>query len=159
MSKTLNLALTGLLALGLTAGCKSSGVAVTDRAQIMTINIEGADDLPDNFTDTLEVKVANRGVNNLSDVEFTVEIPAELTILNEVHGDDIELMMMETPSGKKLYHFMARDIGVTDSATTRFEVRTAFGSLDRTSDIVVTAWQKDLPGEKLVETKHIRLRR
>lgn len=159
MSKTINLALTGLLALGLTAGCKSSGVAVTERGQVMTIAIDGANDLPNNFTDDLKVKVANRGVNNLSNVEFTVEIPNELTVLSEERGQGMELMLMETPSGKKLYHYMVGNIEVGQSSTARFQVRTAFGTLDRTSDIVVTAWQKDLPGDKLVESKHIQLRR
>lgn len=159
MSKILNLALTGLLALGLTAGCKSSGVAVTNRAQVMVIDIDGPSDLPNNFTDELKVKVANRGVNNLSNVEFTVEIPNELVVVSEEHGQGMELMMMETPTGKRLYHYMVGNIEVTQSSTARFQVRTAFGTLDRSSDIVVTAWQKDLPGNKLVETRHVKLRR
>jgi hypothetical protein len=38
-------------------------------------------------------------------------------------------------------------------------VRTRFGSLDHTGDMKVTAYQKDLPGDKLVETRSIKLRR
>lgn len=159
MSRTLNLALTGLLALGLTAGCKSSGVAVTERGQVMTINIDSPGDLPDNGTGELKVKVANRGVNNLGNVEFTVEIPNELVVVNEERGQGMELLVMETPTGKRLYHYMVGNIEVGQSSTVRYQVRTNFGTLQRSSDVVVTAWQKDLPGDRLVESKYIRLRR
>lgn len=142
-----------------TVACKHSGVAVTDKGQVMQIDIEGADDLPDNYTDTLLVSVQNRGANNLSDVEFTVEIPSELIVLEETHGDGMEVMEMQTASGTKLYHYRVGDIGVTEESEAKFRVTTRFGSLDRTGDIKVTAWQKDVHGDKLVETKLIKLRR
>lgn len=158
-SNTLILALIAILALGTLAACKHSGMAVTDRGQIMGINIEGANDLPEGGTDTIRVSVNNRGVANLSDVEFTVEIPNELVVVSEKHGDGIELMEMRTPSGTKLYHYIAGDVEATTSAKAEFEVRTSFGTLDRTGDIKVTAWQKDLPNERLVETRMVKLRR
>jgi hypothetical protein len=158
-TKTLILALVAILALGSLGACKHSGMAVTERGQILAINITGADDLPDGYTDTLRVSVDNRGVANLSNVEFTVEIPNELVVVSEKHGDGIDLMPMQTPSGTKLYHYTAGDIGAAQSSKAEFEVRTAFGSLDRTGDIKVTAWQKDVLGDKLVETKMIKLRR
>ena len=147
------------LGLLLAAGCKSSGMAVTGRGQVLAINIEGAKDLPEGGTDTLHVSVDNKGLANISNVEFTVEIPNELVVVSEKHGDGIDMMEMRTPNGTKLYHYMAGDIEMTTSAKADFEVRTAFGSLDRTGDIKVTAWQKDLPNDKLVETKMIKLRR
>ena len=66
------------LGLLLAAGCKSSGMAVTGRGQVLAINIEGAKDLPEGGTDTLHVSVDNKGLANISNVEFTVEIPNEL---------------------------------------------------------------------------------
>ena len=36
--------------------------------------------------------------------------------------------------------------------------RTAFGTLRETENVKVTAWQSDLPGDKLVETAVIKLR-
>jgi hypothetical protein len=152
-------ALVAMLALALASGCKSSGMAVTGRGQVMAVNISGADDLPDGTADTLKISVDNRGLANISNVEYTVEIPNELVVVSEKHGDGIELMEMRTPTGTKLYHYMAGDIEAASSAKSEFEVRTAFGSLDRTGDIKVTAWQKDLQGDKLVETKQIKLRR
>ncbi len=158
-SKTLILALISILALGSLGACKHSGIAVTERGQFLSVNISGADDLTDQYTYTLRVSVSNRGVANISNVEFTVEIPNELVVVSEKHGDGIELMPMQTPSGTKLYHYTAGDIGAAQSSKAEFEVRTAFGSLDRTGDIKVTAWQKDVLGDRLVETKMIRLRR
>jgi len=40
----------------------------------------------------------------------------------------------------------------------RFKVRTAFGTYRETGSVKVTAWQRDLPGDKLVETAVIKLR-
>src|SRR5688500_9127284 len=88
-----------LFAVLLSAGaCKHSGIAVTDRAQIMQIDIDGADDLPENYTDEFTVSVQNRGANNLSNVEFTVEIPNELIVVEESHGDGMDVMPMQTAS-------------------------------------------------------------
>lgn len=157
--KSIHLALTAVLALGMTAACKSSGVAVTDRGQIMKINISSAEDLPENFTDEIEVEIANRGVANIHDIEFTVEIPRELVVVSENHGDGMDLMMMRTPEGRDYYHYRIGDLNGGEEAVATFQVRTQFGSLERTSDIKVTAWQEDLPSQKLVETRQIRLRR
>jgi hypothetical protein len=38
-------------------------------------------------------------------------------------------------------------------------VRTAFGTYSQTGDVKETAWQRDLPGDKLIETALIKLRR
>lgn len=157
--RSMQLALTAVLALGLTSACKTQGVAVTERAQVMTINIRGANDLPENFTDKVRVEVGNRGVNNLHDVEFTVEFPDELVVLSESHGRGMDLMILETPAGRKYYHYRIGNLNVAETSKAEFEIRTNFGTLSRSSDIKVTAWQTDLPSNKLVETKRIELRR
>lgn len=156
--KSMYMALTAMLALGFTTACKSSGVAVTDRGQIMKINISSAEELPENYTDEIKVEVANRGVANIHDIEFTVEVPDELVVVSEEHGDGMDLMMMETPEGRQYYHYRVGDLNGGEEAVARFRVRTSFGTLDRTSDIKVTAWQEDLPSQKLVETRQISLR-
>jgi hypothetical protein len=38
-------------------------------------------------------------------------------------------------------------------------VRTAFGTLSETGSVKATAWQSGLPGDKLIETAVIKLRR
>ena len=35
----------------------------------------------------------------------------------------------------------------------------AFGALERSGDIRATAYNRDLPGNKLVETKYVKLRK
>jgi hypothetical protein len=40
----------------------------------------------------------------------------------------------------------------------RFKVRTAFGTMHETGSVKATAWQRDLPGDKLIETAVIRMR-
>lgn len=142
-----------------TTACKHSGVAVTDRAQVMDIDISGAEDLPDNYTDEIRVSVQNRGANNLDNVEFTVELPPELLVVEESRGDGMNVMPMQTASGNRLYHYRVGDIEVGQESRATFRVTTRFGSLDRTGNIRVTAWQADLPNDKLVETKMIKLRR
>lgn len=162
--RTFRVAMMLLAAIALLVGttaCKHSGVAVTSKGQVMEIDIEGADDLPDQYTDTLKVSVQNKGPNNLHDVEFTVEFPREIAVVDESRGEGMEVMQMQTTSGMKLYHYRVGDIEPTESSVATFRIRTEFGTLDRTGDIKVTAWQADLPGDenRLVETKMIRLRR
>jgi hypothetical protein len=147
-----------VVTLGATA-CKHSGVALTGRGQILDIEIEGADDLPDGFTDKLTVTVANRGVANIGNVEFTVEMPNELVVLQEKHSDGLNVMEMRSPEGNRVFHFVAGAIEPMTKSEASFQVRTSFGSLDRSGDVKVTAWQKDLPSDTLVETKMIKLRR
>ena len=147
-----------VLALGATA-CKHSGVAVTKKGQIMEIDIEGANDLPDGYSDSLHVSVQNRGPNNIHDVEFTVEIPAELVVLGEKHGDGMNMMEMRSPDGNRIFHYKVGDIEPMNESDVEFQVRTSFGTRDRTGDIKVTAWADDLPSDRLVETRAIKLRR
>jgi len=117
-------------------------------------------DLSEGDTHELKVEVANRGVNRMKNVVFEVEMPNELIVLSSVPGPDLQASEMVTSSGTKQFIYRAGDVGAQSVAHVRYHVRAAFGSLDRTGDIKVTAWSEDLPGSnRLVEHKHITLRR
>lgn len=146
-----------LALIGMT-GCKSSGMAVTERGQLMKINIEVPTDLSDNETRELLVSVSNRGVNKLDDVLFEVEIPNELIILSQVPGDGISMTESRTSGGARLFLYKAGNIEVATESVVRFHVRASFGALQRTGDIKVTAWTEDVPSGRLVESKFIKLR-
>jgi hypothetical protein len=60
--------------------------------------------------------------------------------------------------GSNVYHFTLGNVQPAEDAHLRFKVRTAFGTMRETGSVKVTAWQRDLPGDKLVETAVIRLR-
>jgi hypothetical protein len=157
-NRALSLAAIGLLNMGLlmTAACKTSGMAVTSHGQLLKINIEGANNLPEGGTEDLNVKISNRGPRDIKDVYVDVEVPPEVTVLSQTNDRGIQ--NMHDP-GSMMYHFTMGNIQPTETSTIRFAVRTAFGSLDQTGSIKVTAWQKDLPGDKLVETRVIKLTR
>ncbi len=156
--KSLSITMIATLAVALlvTAGCKSGGMALTSRGQLLKINIEGANELPDGATQDLVVKIGNRGVNNVKDVLVDVDLPSELSVLSQTADRGINAMH---DPGSLSYHFTLGNVQPGENASIRFAVRTAFGSVDHTGDIKVTAWQKDLPNDKLVETRNIRLRR
>jgi hypothetical protein len=157
-SKTLSVTLIALVAVSLfaLAACKSSGMAVTSRGQILKINLEGAEELPEGGTEDLTVAISNRGIKDVKDILVDVEMPPELVI--ESQTADRGIQVLHDP-GSLQYHFTIGNIQPTETSKIRFAVRTRFGSLDRTGEMKVTAWQKDLPGEKLVETRSIKLRR
>lgn len=144
-----------LLAVGLTAGCKSSGMAVTSRGQLLKIDIKHPSDLPESGEDNLDISLANRGVNNVQNVMVDVELPPQLIVLNQTADRGINVMH---DPGSNMYHFTIGNIQPAETSNLRFQVRTAFGTLRETSSVKVTAWQKDLPGDKLVETAVIKLR-
>lgn len=154
---TLTYALMALLAIGLlaTTACKSSGTAVTSRGQILKINIEHPSDLPENGEDNLDVKISNRGVNNVQDVMVDVELPGQLIVLDQTNERGINVMH---DPGSSTYHFTLGNVQPGETSNLRFRVRTAFGTMSQTGDVKVTAWQRDLPGDKLVETALIKLR-
>ena len=157
-SGTRGLAIALVTMLPIFAGaCKHSGIAVTNDAQIMKINIEVPETLPESGEGDILVEVANRGVNNLSDVEFEVEIPADLVVMEEKHGDGMKMWETRGSSGQRVYHYTVGDIGVTNESEVKYKVRTSFGSMKRSGDVKVTAWQKDLPGQRLIESRYIKL--
>lgn len=136
------------------AGCKSSGMAVTSRGQLLKINIEAPSDLPEAGEGNLDIALSNRGVNNVRDVLVDVEVPPQVMVLDETHDRG---MSMSTSAG--VYHYVLGNVQPGETANVRLKVRTMFGTMSETGSVRVTAWQRDLPGDKLVETKVIKLRR
>jgi len=155
MKRTTIFAMALLVALAALAGCKSSGTAVTSHGQIFKININHPKDLPENGQDNLDVVISNRGVRDVKDILVDVELPPQLIVLNQTNDRGVEVMH---DPGSSTYHFTLGNVQPAEDSTIRFQVRTAFGTLRETGDVKVTAWQRDLPGEKLVETAVIKLR-
>jgi hypothetical protein len=147
-----------IIAMGLflTAGCKSSGMALTSRGQLLKINITHPTDLPDAGEDNLDVVISNRGVNNVENVLTDVELPPQLVVLNQTNERGVTA---SHDAYTNVYHFTFGKIQPAESSTIRFRVRTSFGTYSQTGDVKVTAWQRDLPGDKLIETAVIKLRR
>ena len=153
----LNVAMVAVLALGLIAAgaCKSSGMAVTSRGQLLKLNIEHPMDLPEGGEENLDVNVSNRGVNNIQNVYVDVELPSQLVVLDQTSERGVNVTH---DPGTNVYHFVMGNVQPGESSKLRFKVRTAFGTMRETGSVKVTAWQKDLPGDKLVETAVIKLR-
>jgi hypothetical protein len=153
----LSVAVISLLAVMLlaTTACKSSGMAVTSRGQILKINIAHPDDLPESGVDNLDITISNVGVNNIQNVLLEVELPPQLIVLDQTNDEGINVM--NTP-GSNMYRFTFGNIQPTERSGIRFRVRTAFGTMRETASIKATAWQEGLPGDKLIETAVIRLR-
>jgi hypothetical protein len=151
------MALIAILALALlpAAACKSSGMAVTTRGQILKLNIAHPEDLPEKGVDNLDISVSNVGVNNIQDILLEVELPPQLIVLDQTNDRGVNVM--HTP-GSTLYRFTFGNIQAGERSTVRFRVRTAFGTLSETGSVKATAWQSGLPGDKLVETAVIKLR-
>ena len=154
----LTYAVMAILALGLlaTAACKSSGMALTSRGQFLKINVEHPKDLPESGEDNLDVVIGNRGVNNIQDVLVDVELPPQLIVLDQTN--DRGVTVTHDP-GSNVYHFVLGNVQPGEDSKIRFKVRTSFGTMSQTGDVKVTAWQRDLPGDRLVETALIKLRR
>ena len=154
----LTYAVMAILALGLlaTAACKSSGMALTSRGQFLKINIDHPKDLPEAGEDNLDVVIGNRGVNNIQDVLVDVELPPQLIVLDQT--SDRGVTVTHDP-GSNVYHFVFGNVQPGEDSKIRFKVRTSFGTMNQTGDVKVTAWQRDLPGDRLVETALIKLRR
>jgi len=155
--QVLSIAAVALIAIGLLSmtACKSNGMAVTSRGQLLKLNIVHPDDLPDNGVDNLDVVISNRGVNNIQDVLLEVELPPQLVVLDQTNEKGVNVL--HTP-GSNLYRFTFGNIQPAEDSTVRFHVRTAFGTMSETGSVKVTAWQSGLPNDKLIETAVIKLR-
>ncbi len=153
----LSVAVVAVLALALISAtaCKSSGMAVTTRGQVLKLNIVHPTDLPESGVDNLDINISNRGVNNIQDVMLEVELPPQLVVLDQTNERGVDVM--HTP-GSNVYRFTFGNIQPAEDSTIRFRVRTAFGTMRETASIKATAWQEGLPGDKLIETAVIRLR-
>jgi len=156
-NKLLPIAVIAVLALAMLSvtACKSSGMAVTSRGQLLKININHPADLPEGGTDNLDVVISNRGVNNIQDILLEVELPPQLVVMDQTNDRGVNVI--HAP-GSNVYRFTFGNIQPTESSTVRFNVRTAFGTLSETGSVKATAWQSGLPGDKLIETAVIKLR-
>ncbi len=156
-NKNLTIALMAVVAIALVAlsACKTSGMALTSRGQLLKINIQHPNDLPENGEDNLDIAVSNRGVNNINDVLVDVELPPQLIVLDQTADRGINVMH---DPGSNVYHFTMSKIQPAEDANLRFKVRTAFGTMRETGSVKATAWQRNLPNDKLVETAVIKLR-
>ena len=153
----LSIAVIALVAVALvsTTACKSNGMAVTSRGQLLKLNIVHPSDLPENGEDNLDINISNRGVNNIQDVMLEIELPPQLVVLDQTNEKGVNVM--HTP-GSNMYRFTFGNIQPAEDSTVRFRVRTAFGTLSETGSVKATAWQSGLPGDKLIETAVIKLR-
>lgn len=138
------------------AACKSSGMAVTSRGQVLRLDIVHPDDLPDQGEDNLDVVISNVGINNIQDILLEVELPPQLIVLDQTNGEGVNVT--HAP-GSNFYRFTFGNVQPGENSLIRFRVRTAFGTLSEIGGVKATAWQSGLPGDKLVETAAIRLRR
>ena len=143
-----------LLALAIFVGCKSSGMAVTTRGQVLKIDIEHPNALPEQGVDNLDIQVSNVGINNIQDILLEVELPPQLVVLDQSADRGVN---SEYNPETGLYRYAFGNIQAGERSTVRFRVRTAFGNLRETTSIKATAWQSGLPGDKLVETAVIKL--
>ena len=156
-NRYLSVALVAICAIALISAtaCKSSGMAVTSRGQVLKLNIEHPQDLPNEGVDNLDLTLSNIGVNNIQDVLLEVELPPQLIVLDQTNDRGVQVMHT---AGSNMYRFTFGNIQPTERSTIRFRVRTAFGTLTETGEVRATAWQSGLPGDKLVETAVIKLR-
>jgi hypothetical protein len=152
-----SVALVALCAIALLSAtaCKSSGMAVTSRGQLLKLNISHPEDLPDQGVDNLDITISNMGVNNIQDTLLEVELPPQLVVLDQTNDRGVQVM---NTAGSNTYRFTFGNIQPTERSTVRFRVRTAFGTMSETGSVRATAWQSSLPGDKLVETAVIKLR-
>ena len=155
MKRNTILAILAMALLVAVAGCKSSGMALTSRGQLLKLNIMHPTDLPEAGEDNLDIAISNRGVKDVKDVLVDVELPPQLVVLDETH--DRGVVASHEP-GSNIYHFTFGNVQPGEDSTLRFKVRTAFGTLHETGSVKATAWQRDLPGDKLVETAVIKMR-
>ena len=145
-----------LAALLSTTACKTSGMAMTSRGQIFKINIYAPERLAEGAEGNIDVDLSNRGVNNVQDILADVEMPPQVYVLDQT--SDRGITAVHDP-GSSVYHFTLGNLQPGEDAHIRFKVRTAFGTLSETGQISVTAWQKDLPGDKLFRKTTIGLQR
>jgi hypothetical protein len=137
------------------AGCKMSGMAVTTRGQLLKVNIVHPKDLAERAEDNIDIVVGSRGVNSVRDVLLDVELPPQLIVLDETHERGVT---MSHDPGSNVYHYTFGNLQPTETSTIRYKVRTSFGTMSQSDRVKATAWQRDLPGDQLVETAVIKLR-
>ncbi len=152
----LSITAVAVLALLLTPiACKSSGMALTSRGQVLKLDIEHPNDLPEQGVDNLDIQLTNAGVNNIQHILLEVELPPQLVVLDQTNDRGVN---SGHDPNSNMWRFTFGNIQPGERSTVRFRVRTAFGTYSSTGDVKATAWQEGLPGDKLVETAVIKLR-
>jgi hypothetical protein len=156
-NKYLSVAVVAICAIALISAtaCKSSGMAVTSRGQVLKLNIAHPEDLPNEGVDNLDITISNVGVNNIQDTLLEVELPPQLIVLDQTNDRGVQVMHT---AGSNMYRFTFGNIQPAERSSIRFRVRTAFGTMSETGEVRATAWQSGLPGDKLIETAVIKLR-
>ena len=144
-----------VIALVAVAGCKTSGMAVTTHGQLLKINIEHPVDLQDQTEGTVGIVLGNRGIRSVKDVLVDVEIPQGLVVIDENHERGVT---MTNDPGSNFYHYTLSNLQPAEDSTIHYKVRTSFASMTDSGAIKATAWQRDLPGDKLIETAVIKMR-
>ncbi|HKB80944.1 MAG TPA: hypothetical protein VKH35_14630 [Thermoanaerobaculia bacterium] len=134
-----------LMIAGLTS-CKTSGMAMTSRGQLFKINIDAPNTLPEGGDGNVDVVLSNRGVNDIQNILVDVQLPPQLMVLDQTQGTGINVA--HAP-GSAVYHFTVGNLQPGEDTTLRFHVRTSFGTLRESGEISVTAWQSELPSDKL----------
>jgi hypothetical protein len=137
------------------AGCKMSGMALTSRGQLLKLNINHPSDLPERGEDNIDIVVGSRGVTSVRDILLDVELPPQLIVEDETHERGVT---MTHDPGSNVYHYTFGNLQPAEDSTIRYKVRTSFGTMAQSDSVKATAWQRDLPGDKLVETAVIKLR-
>ena len=155
-NRILILATIAVMAAGLMTSCKSSGMAMTSRGQLFKINIYAPASLAEGSDANVDVVLSNRGVNNVDDIVVDVQLPSQVIVLDQTADRGV---MVAHDAGTSVYHFTLGSLNPGEDSTLRFHVRTSFGTLTQTDSIGVTAWQKDLPGDKLIRNTVIKLQR
>ena len=155
-NRILILAAMAVMAAGLMTSCKTSGMAMTSRGQLFKINIYAPTTLSEGADGNVDVVLSNRGVNNVSNILADVELPPQLIVLDQTNDRGINA---SHDPGTSMYHFTVGSLNPGEDAHIRFHVRTSFGTLTETGQINVTAWQNDLPGDKLFRKTTIGLQR
>ena len=153
MNRLVVLATALVVVAGLTS-CKTSGMAMTSRGQLFKISISAPNRLPEGGEGNINVVLSNRGVNDVSNILADVEFPPQLAVLDQINPNGV--MVMHNP-GTNVWHFQVPKLHPAEDATLRFHVRTTFGTLQQTGQISVTAYQSDLPGNKLFRKTTINL--
>jgi hypothetical protein len=146
-----------LLTTGLVAACKHSGVAVTPRGQIATIEIEGVQQLAPGGTGNIDVTVRNVGITRLADTIVQVEIPAELNVIEENRGRGMNMTSGLSPAGNILYHYDVGHIEVGQDSKATFTVRAGTSPARRDVNVRVLVWNRDIPGNNLLETHNVKI--
>ena len=156
-TRILTIAAMLLVAVALIAvvGCKTGGMAVTSHGQFFKINVMHPVDLPEQGEGNVDVVLSSRGVHSVKDLLIDVDVPPTLAVLDETHERGVT---MTHDPGSSLYHYTLSNLQPAEDSTIRYKVRVSFGSMTDSGPVRVTAWQRDLRGDKLDETAVIKLK-